>query len=69
MHTKEDMDINKNNNMITINLTPAKNILKLAILATLTYLLFNITSNFNINQVRFQFRDTTYHNIPKNILN
>jgi hypothetical protein len=59
MHIKEDTDINKINNMIAINLTPVKNILKLAMLATLTYLLFNITSGYNITQVRFNSADTS----------
>lgn len=59
MHIKEDTDINKTNNMITIDLTPVKNILKLGMLAALTYLLFNITSNFNITQVRFNSEDTS----------
>jgi hypothetical protein len=45
--------------MIAINLTPAKNILKLAMLTALVYLVFNITSNFNITQVRFHSEDTS----------
>ena len=54
------MDI-KNNNMITINLNihTTKNILKLALVATLVYLLSNITSNYNITTVKFQSTDTS----------
>jgi hypothetical protein len=59
MHINQDMDTNKITNMITINLTPVKNVLKLALLATLTYLLFSITSNYNITQVRFHSEDTS----------
>ena len=44
--------------MIAINLTPAKNILKLALLATSIHLLFNITSNYNIVQYRTPVYDT-----------
>lgn len=51
----------KSNNMIAINLNIniTKNILKLALLATLTYLLFSLTSNYNITQVRFYSEDTS----------
>jgi hypothetical protein len=46
--------------MITINLNinATKSILKLALLATLTYLLFNITNNYNFTTVKFQSTDT-----------
>jgi hypothetical protein len=46
--------------MITINLNinATKNILKLALLATLIYLLSNITNNYNITTIKFQSTDT-----------
>lgn len=44
---------------MTINLNLTKDALKLAMLAGLTYLVFNITSNFNITQVRFHSEDTS----------
>jgi hypothetical protein len=53
--TQED----KNNNMISINLNVTKNILKLALLAILTYLIFSITKNHNVSRVNFQSEDTT----------
>lgn len=46
--------------MVTINLNGVKNILKLAILATLTYLLFTITSSYNVPVViKFNSEDTS----------
>lgn len=46
--------------MITINLNAIKNILKLATLATLTYLLFSITSNYNTSIImKFNSEDTS----------
>ena len=45
---KLDTDI-KNNNMITINLNTFKNIIRLFIAATLTYLLLNLTSQSHIS--------------------
>lgn len=44
---------------MTINLNLSKNLLKLAMLAAITYLILNITSNFNISNVRFQDVDTS----------
>lgn len=44
---------------MTINLNLRKDVLKLVLLATLTYLLFSITNNYNISQVRFTTVDTT----------
>jgi hypothetical protein len=63
---KEDTDI-KNKDMITINLTAIKNILKLVMLAILTYLLLNITNNYNITTTMFQSEDTS-HVVPNYIV-
>jgi hypothetical protein len=60
------MDI-KNKDMITINLTAIKNILKLVMLAILTYLLLNITNNYNITTTTFQSEDTS-HVVPNYIV-
>ena len=45
--------------MITINLNLSKNILKLALVATLVYLLSNIAANYNITTIKFQSTDTS----------
>ena len=53
--TQED----KNNNMIAINLNTAKNILKIALLATLTYIAFSML-NRNSNVIPYtQYTTTT----------
>jgi hypothetical protein len=49
----------KNNNMITININTVKNILKLAILATLTYLTFSIMNNHAVPYINSITEDTT----------
>lgn len=63
---KQDTDY-KNNSMITINLNLniVKETLKLAMLAGLTYLLFNITSNYNITIVKFEPEDTIQRDVPR----
>ena len=43
---------------INLNIHTAKNILKLALVATLIYLLSNITNNYNITTIKFQSTDT-----------
>jgi hypothetical protein len=54
--TQED----KNNNMIAINLNTTKNILKIAILAILTYLTFSITyNNHVVPHINYTTEDTT----------
>jgi hypothetical protein len=45
--------------MITINLNVVKTTLKLALLATLTYLLFSITNNYNTIHINFTTEDTS----------
>lgn len=45
--------------MIAINLNISKNVLKLAMLTALTYLLFSITSNYNTYTVNFSSQDTS----------
>ena len=45
--------------MIAINLNISKNVLKLAMLTALTYLLFSITSNYNTYTVNFNSQDTS----------
>jgi hypothetical protein len=49
----------KNKTMIAINLNTAKNILKIAILATLTYLVFSTVNNRVIPYVNYIIEDTT----------
>ena len=52
--------LNSDYNMITINLNAVKTTLKLALLATLTYLLFSITSNYNTPIImKFNSEDTS----------
>lgn len=53
------MRVIKNNNMITININTVKNILKLAILATLTYLTFSIMNNHAVPYINSITEDTT----------
>lgn len=50
---------NSDYNMITINLNAVKTTLKLALLATLTYLLFSITNNYNTIHINFTTEDTS----------
>jgi hypothetical protein len=45
--------------MIAINLNISKNLLKLALLATISYLLFSITSNYSTYTVNFSSQDTS----------
>lgn len=44
--------------MITINLNLLKNGLKLAMLVAITYLVFNLTANYNIGVFKTQSSDT-----------
>lgn len=53
--------------MITINLNTVKNILRVAMLATLIYLLFSITNNYNITRTMFQSKDSS-HLVPNYIV-
>jgi hypothetical protein len=53
--TQED----KNNNMIAINLNTTKNTLKIAVLATLTYLIFSMASNHVVPYTNSITEDTT----------
>jgi hypothetical protein len=45
--------------MIAINLNAAKNIIKIAILATLTYLIFSISNIKAIPHINYTTEDTT----------
>ena len=45
--------------MISINLNAVKTTLKLALLATLTYLLLSTTSNYNTIHINFTTSDTS----------
>ena len=50
---------NSDYNMITININAVKITLKLALLATLTSLLFSITNNYNTIHINFTTEDTS----------
>jgi hypothetical protein len=52
---KQNLDYN----MITINLNAVKTTLRLALLASLTYLLFSITNNYNTIHINFTTEDTS----------
>ena len=53
------MQEDKNNNMIAINLNTTKNIVRIDILATLTYLAFSMSHSNAVPYINYTTEDTT----------